>query len=228
MENNHLPDVSVFLASSAHDMKNSLNILSGMTERMLGELSPESFAGYKDLSCMLYEIKRVNQGIIQLLALYKIDQHLYPFDPQQVLLTDFLDELTAQNAPLLASQTIELVSECPSNLLWHFDRDLIGGVVSQALNNAMRYSHGHIRLVISSTDQHLEIRVEDDGTGYPDDMLKEAPNQLGIDFNTGSTGLGLYFARIVAQMHKNQGRTGSLRLENGGAWGGGCFVLQLP
>jgi hypothetical protein len=29
-------------------------------------------------------------------------------------------------------------------------------------------------------------------------------------------------------MHKHRGQGGSLRLENGGAWGGGCFILRLP
>ncbi len=29
-------------------------------------------------------------------------------------------------------------------------------------------------------------------------------------------------------MHKHRERRGSLRLENGGAFGGGCFVLSLP
>ena len=41
-------------------------------------------------------------------------------------------------------------------------------------------------------------------------------------------GLGLYFALQVAQLHRNRGQHGSIRLENGGEYGGGCFVLLLP
>jgi hypothetical protein len=29
-------------------------------------------------------------------------------------------------------------------------------------------------------------------------------------------------------MHKNAGKQGALAIENGGAYGGGCFVLTLP
>jgi hypothetical protein len=50
----------------------------------------------------------------------------------------------------------------------------------------------------------------------------------GVNFMTNSTGLGLYFSSEVARMHKHRGRHGALRLENGGAFGGGCFVLTLP
>lgn len=60
-------------------------------------------------------------------------------------------------------------------------------------------------------------------------MLEEGIKvNRGVSFNTGSTGLGLYFSSIVAKMHKNQGRTGDILLENGGKFGGGCFVLRLP
>jgi two-component system sensor histidine kinase SenX3 len=50
----------------------------------------------------------------------------------------------------------------------------------------------------------------------------------GVNFMTNSTGLGLYFSSEVAKMHKHRQRSGALRLENGGAYGGGCFVLTLP
>lgn len=229
MQDEQLPDVAIFLASSAHDMKNSLNMLSGRVERFLAELSPATFAGYQDLSYMLYEIKRINHDLIQLLALYKIGEQLYPFDPKPILLTDFIDDLVAQNAPLLSSLNIELNSDCPSDLIWHFDEDLIGGIISHALNNATHYTQKHIQITVSCDALHLKIRVEDDGPGFPAAMLLEtATTPSRIDFNSGSTGLGLYFARTVAAMHKNQGRHGTLSLENGGALGGGCFILQLP
>jgi hypothetical protein len=50
----------------------------------------------------------------------------------------------------------------------------------------------------------------------------------GVNFLTNSAGLGLYFSSEVAKMHRHRGRQGMLRLENGGAYGGGCFVLRLP
>jgi two-component system sensor histidine kinase SenX3 len=51
---------------------------------------------------------------------------------------------------------------------------------------------------------------------------------VGVNFRTNSTGLGLYFSSEVAKMHQHRERSGSLRLENGGAYGGACFVLSLP
>jgi nitrogen-specific signal transduction histidine kinase len=75
----------------------------------------------------------------------------------------------------------------------------------------------------------LEIRVEDNGKGYPESLLLEnITENKGVSFSTGSTGLGFYFSSKVAGMHKNAGKQGSLSIENGGAYNGGCFVLALP
>jgi signal transduction histidine kinase len=79
-------------------------------------------------------------------------------------------------------------------------------------------------------DGMLQLRVEDNGTGYPEFMLHSdsvAANK-GVNFFTGSTGLGFYFSSQVAHMHQNNGRMGSLTIENGGTYGGGCFVVSLP
>ncbi|HEX8788318.1 MAG TPA: ATP-binding protein, partial [Telluria sp.] len=90
-----------------------------------------------------------------------------------------------------------------------------------------------VRLAIHETDGWLELRVEDNGPGYSPALLKAgeiaARDTLGgVNFLTNSAGLGLYFSGEVAKMHRHRGRQGSVRLENGGRYGGGCFVLRLP
>jgi hypothetical protein len=65
------------------------------------------------------------------------------------------------------------------------------------------------------------ITVEDDGPGFPDFLLAQGNSaQCGISFETGSTGLGLYFAGVVARLHKtgndDNPHCGSIHLNNGG------------
>jgi signal transduction histidine kinase len=134
---------------------------------------------------------------------------------------------------LLDAKGIALEVELERDLIWHLDEDLIVGVVSHAVNNAAHYTRDRIRLSLRQAGELLEIRVEDNGEGYPQALLAAGAAGLtgaasGIDFRTNSAGLGLYFSREVARMHRHRGRAGSVRLENGGAFGGGCFVLSLP
>ncbi|TCS74010.1 histidine kinase/DNA gyrase B/HSP90-like ATPase [Sulfuritortus calidifontis] len=210
-------------------MKNSLNILVGFMEENLNKPEVREHPLGKQMAPMLYEVKRLNGNLIQLLTLYKVDQKFYPFDLAENSLEEFLVEIGQQSATLLSTHNAELAIDVDSALYWYFDRDLVTGVVSHALNNASRYSRGKLHLSAAEADGGLEIRVEDNGSGYPQAMIEagHAANR-GVSFGDGSTGLGLYFSALVAQMHKNRGQAGRIRLENGGRLGGGCFVLWLP
>ncbi len=222
-------DMATFLASSAHDMKNSISLLIRGLEGILGTVDATSFAAYDDLAQMTYEAKRVNSNLIQLLTLYKIGQDIYPFDPQPVALGDFIDIIAAQSGELLKSQGVALEHACEPDLYWDFDEDLVTGIIGNAFNNAIHYTRDRVRLSAARVDGQLELRIEDNGGGYPRHMLDECADCMrGVDFAAGSTGLGLYFSAIVARMHRQRERCGEIRLENGGALGGGCFILRLP
>ncbi|MFZ5582806.1 MAG: sensor histidine kinase [Pseudomonadota bacterium] len=222
------PDLSVFLASSVHDMKNSISILIGSMEKLLADSDP-SRPEFGEMTHMMYETKRINGNLIQLLALYKLGNHLYPFSPEDWVLEDFVAETVSQHLPLLRFRGLEFEAVVESDLVWPFDADLVGGIIGHALNNAIHYTKGKVRLVVRETEEGLEMRVEDDGRGYPQKMLDDGVAAMnGVDFQGGSTGLGLYFSAMAARLHRNKGRHGAICLENGGAWGGGCFVLTLP
>jgi two-component system sensor histidine kinase SenX3 len=227
-------ELFLFLASTAHDMKNSISVLSGTLETLLAGASPQTETAYPQMSHMLYQTKRLNDNLIQLLALYKqVGKPGYPFDIRPLEMGDLMEQAVAAARVLLVSKGITLVTDFDPALIWHFDEDLIIGVIGHAINNAVNYTRDTIRISVAVVDDCLQIRVEDNGTGYPAAMLEAGlsamqGNRAGVNFLTNSTGLGLYFSSEVAKMHKHRERSGSLRLENGGAYGGGCFVLSLP
>jgi len=68
-----------------------------------------------------------------------------------------------------------------------------------------------------------------DGKGYPDSMQHTGTlNFKSLDFKSGSTSLGLFFASSVARLHSEGKRSGSIKLHNGGSLGGGVFEIWLP
>jgi signal transduction histidine kinase len=231
-------ELTLFLAATAHDMKNSISVLSGTLERLLVDASPQTESAYPQMAHMLYQTKRLNDNLMQLLALYKqVGTPEYPFDVQPLEVGQLVEQVAALEGVLLKSRGIRLEVDCDPALVWHFDEDLILGVLSHAINNAIHYTCDVVRLAIRETDGWLELRVEDNGPGYPPALLKAGEIATrgvagGINFLTNSAGLGLYFSGEVAKMHVHRGRRGYVRLENGGRDGskysGGCFVLRLP
>jgi signal transduction histidine kinase len=229
------PEMSLFLASTAHDMKNSISVLSGTLERLLVDASPQTESAYPQMAHMLYQTKRLNDNLMQLLALYKqVGTPAYPFDVQPLELGQLVDQVVALERVLLKSRGLKLELDYDPECVWHFDEDLIVGVLSHAINNAIHYTCDTVRLAIRVTDDNwLELRVEDNGPGYPPALLKAGAiatrdTAVGMNFLTNSAGLGLYFSSEVARMHHHRERRGTLRLENGGRYGGGCFILNLP
>ncbi|UMR32449.1 HAMP domain-containing histidine kinase [Massilia sp. MB5] len=229
------PELFLFLASTVHDMKNSISVLSGTLENLLAS-APGAPAvadtSYPQMAHMLYQTRRLNDKLIQLLALYKeVGKPSYPYDPNAVRIEELVQQLAAQQRILLNSKSIRFDAEYVPDLIWTFDEDLVIGVLLHAINNAIRYTTDRIRLSIAAQDGWLELRVEDNGIGFPPAMLQAGAALNGgapVDFASNSTGLGLYFSSEVAKMHRHRGRAGSVHLENGGRLGGGVFILRLP
>jgi len=221
---------SDFIASSTHDMKNSLSIQIGFLEELLNENRDKLAASTLDqLGHTIYEAKRMNTNLIQILSMYKLGKSIYPIDIAEQSVNEVLEEMVLQNQSIMEFKGISVSVDCPEDCFWYFDRDLVSGILVNALNNAYNYTMDKIHIVAKLQDKMLEIRVEDNGQGYPASLLQgNIADNKGVSFSTGSTGLGFYFSSLVAGMHKNGSKQGCLAIENGGTYGGGCFVVTLP
>jgi K+-sensing histidine kinase KdpD len=219
------------IASSIHDMKNSVNIQVNALEKMAIDAQARSdLEAFKSLVGVIAQSHRMNANLIQLLSLYKFGKAIYPLDITEQSVSDVINETLMQTRSMLDLTGISMDVHCDSNCYWYFDRDLITGVLLNAVNNAFNYTQDKIRIAACITDGFLSLRVEDNGCGYPDNMLRreELTVNQSVNFLSGSTGLGFYFSSQVAKLHKNNGQCGALTIENGGAYGGGCFVVKLP
>ena len=77
------------------------------------------------------------------------------------------------------------------------------------IENAARYAKNTIKITEIDTSEHIEIIIEDDGIGIPDDRKKEALRPfVRLDdarrADTGGTGLGLSIAQTAIENHGGQ------------------------
>lgn len=222
-------DFSTMLASSIHDMKNSLGMLLGTLEKIMQQCGPNVCASYSNFFQLQYEGKRVNDHLIQLLALYRIDNSQYLVNISEIYVNDFLEESLLAHQDMLTYRKIHIDVSCPDDLRWFFDRELISGAMTNVINNLYKYTRDKVQITAEEKDSYLVIRIEDNGPGYPDKMLSsDNKTQQDLSFSSGNTGLGLYFATLAAKMHKNKGKVGYISTSNDGIDGGGCFSVFLP
>jgi K+-sensing histidine kinase KdpD len=229
MSKEQAPDFSMIIASAVHDMKNSLSMLLHSVDQMCDEL-PEEWKKKTNTTTVKYEAERVNSYLVQLLGLYRYQNKMLSIHIDEHFVQDLLDEKLAHYQPVLSDKNVQLLISCEESLVWYFDREIILGILNNALNNASRYTNSVIELTAEIKGDYLIIEVHDDGNGYPEDLLNATPGEIinNINFQTGSTSLGIYFAESVAKLHKQNDRQGFIKLSNGGKHGGGVFSIHLP
>jgi len=110
------------------------------------------------------------------------------------------------------------------------DAEDLRTVVTNLLNNAVKYSGQDVRVVVSAatpTPGTVWIRVQDQGVGIPKKQLKRIFNRFyrvqmrGVKV-TG-TGLGLYIVRSIARAHG-----GRVFAHSEGEGHGATFTVELP
>lgn len=224
-----LIDFSTVLASAVHDMKNSLCLLLQTIEDLNDEVSPDNQNALEHLASAHYEASRLNTGLVQLLSLYRAEIENLPLNVDECYLEDLIEELIFSNESYINHKQMELEVEQEDNLVWYLDGDLVNLLLNDVLINAMRYSKKKILLKTFELNGYLHFQVEDDGPGYPSSMLQATTISMqNFDISQGRTGLGLFFARLIAEAHTQGERKGSISLSNGGSLGGSVFTLKLP
>lgn len=222
-------DFAAVLASSVHDLKNSVGMLLNALSDVAADLPPGQGELRDRFNQLQYETMRVSGDLIQLLAVYKIDHGRYALNLAHHDVADFLDESLLQYDPLLQRRGISMRVECPQGLRWFFDSHLVAGVINNVIHNASRYTRDMLLVRAGAAAAGLSLEIEDNGPGYPQAMLTGPQGAAsGVDFTGGSTGLGLYFATLAAEQHHNRGRRGYISIANDGTLGGGRFTLHLP
>ena len=219
---------NTIMASSVHDMKNSLSIILDTAET-LGHDDGLSKAQHQSLDLLHMEGERLNNTFLQLLALYRIENKQYSLNIDSHNVYDCLEEVMFENETQLAHHNIEIKIDCQPELEWFFDRALTLGIINTIINNALRHANSKIILSANDDNQELNISIVDDGPGYPDKLLNsDKAEQSELDFNSGNTGLGLHFAKVVAEMHIKGEQHGRIELSNDGINNGGKFSIYLP
>lgn len=214
------------LTSSVHDIKNSLKALRGLHAQLEHIYQDEKHDEFKRLE---FEANRMNNTLMQLLILYKVDVSQFSLTIDEHSAADILEDIVNQHSTLLSLGNIQLTTECPTDLFCYCDSTMISYALCTLVNNAQRYCQSKVQLSVTQKDEYVVFCIEDDGEGYPENLMTSDCKRLPqLDLNTGNTGLGLFFAETIAQLHVQGDKRGFIVTDNGSQFGGARFKLYLP
>ncbi|MEL6910970.1 MAG: histidine kinase [Cyanobacteria bacterium J06629_2] len=206
------------LAMLAHDLRTPLTAASMAVETIeLSEknenLSPAKLVGLKR---KLFRQARNQFNIMdsmigELLQNSQSDSNRLAVKPKPLDLGSLFQELANQFDVKLKQKSMKFVQDAPQDLpLVHADRELIRQLISNLLDNAIKYTpeKGQISLsVLHRTNQKVEVSICDTGPGIPPaqrEQIFEDSFRLRRDLAEKGYGLGLATCRQIVSAHYGQ------------------------
>jgi two-component system, OmpR family, phosphate regulon sensor histidine kinase PhoR len=200
-----------FVANVSHELKTPLTSISGYAETLLGE-TPDSETTRRFLSTILSNARRMHRLVDNLLDLAKIEAGHWQPEREPVDLASVAREtwtgLRDRDAALSIQFDIDVAGDATMVLA---DADAIGQVLTNLLDNALRYTPPGGRIVCRSRRDNggIAISVSDNGAGIVPEHLPRIFERFyrsdpSRSRDEGGTGLGLAIVKHLVEAHGGQ------------------------
>lgn len=219
---------SEFLANMSHELRTPMHAILSYADigiEKVGRVSVEKAATYFE------RVRSSGQRLLVLLNglldLSKLESGTVELQLCEAQLGPSIQQLLDSYRPLMDKKRLSLHVDAPGVVL-RADHDKLSQVLHNLLGNAIKFSPdgGAIRLRVVPLDGEVEVRVEDEGPGVPDDELESVFDKFVQSSTTktgaGGTGLGLAICRDIIRLHG-----GRIWAEHGSPCGA-AFCFRLP
>ncbi|MBF6612418.1 MAG: hypothetical protein IVW55_04750 [Chloroflexi bacterium] len=197
-----------FIALASHELRTPVTSIKGFAQ--LAQRTADA-AGDKRLAHALTNIEqqsdRLARLVNELLDVSRVQNGSLPFHPRRFELCEVVENVTGSIELITPGFTFNL-DITPSHLFVNADRHRIEEVVTNLLDNAVKYSNGSHTVKISaaaSGDEAL-VAVHDEGMGIPAGQHAMVFERFYRATNAGANarsgfGLGLFIAREIINRH---------------------------
>ncbi|MBD3256017.1 MAG: PAS domain S-box protein [Candidatus Lokiarchaeota archaeon] len=225
---------SELLRRTSHELKTPLISIKGFSELLL---TLHSDRLDDDTILIVKEIKqgceRLELLIHDILTASSLESGREKFDPQADDL-GFLIKFCAQELKMIFKmRKQEIRLDLEENLITHFEKEKIYDVLNNLLTNASKFSPSHSQIYVKSEkkDDMIVTLIEDEGIGFLPSEKEKIFKQFGKierygkGWNIASegTGLGLYIAKKIVELHN-----GKIWMDSNGRNQGSTFYFSLP
>lgn len=157
-----------FLMSITHDLRTPLTSIQGYAEALVdGAIDDPKRAG----EIIGAESLRLQRLVADLLDLSRLEARTFKLDLTPADVGPAVGATVEAFAPKAQARNIELLSNCAPGHLARVDPQRLAQVVSNLLDNALRFAHRRLSVFVARQDGWIVIGVSDDGPGIaPEDL----------------------------------------------------------
>lgn len=196
----------------AHDLRNPLHNILGLSELLLENAKAEHhLESIKFLDLIITSAHNTNTLLENLLNWARSETNQISFNPKKIRFSSLISEILELEDTQAKSKKISLELAPVNGLEVFADVNMLKTVLRNLISNAIKYTHpgGQIRILVTPTNDHIEITISDNGIGIKqerlDGLFEIAQNSTtkGTANEIGS-GLGLVLCKEFVEKH--QGR----------------------
>lgn len=195
------------LANVSHELRTPLTSIRGFIQAILdGVVAPSDQRRYLKLSYQ--EAGRLAKLTGDLLDLAKLQTGNLQLHKTQINLRDWLEEICDSFALACEQKNILLKKDFSQNLYMQVDADRFAQVIINLLHNALKFTSpgGSISLVTRQQEKKVILQITDTGIGMAEEELSSIFDHFykvdkSRDANQGGSGIGLYVAKQIVQLH---------------------------
>ena len=218
-----------FVSLVSHELRAPMASVVGSAQTLRQrwrELNPDQRESF--LALISSETERLAALVADVLDTSRIDAGTFTYRFADIDLGALVRDSVAGLS--LTQEEVSVVADVHSGLpSVRGDRDRLQQVLTNLLDNAVRFSPAgeEVRVSAFQQDSRVRIEVSDRGPGVPPDQQRLIFEKFGRGKTTSSpgtpgTGLGLYIARSIVEAH------GGVLEVSSGPDAGATFTLSLP
>jgi len=219
-----------FLNLASHELRSPLGVINGYLSMLeQGSLGQLKDSGQRAVEVLKAKTLELNVLVAQMLDAARLEDGRLALKRDRLDLRELAGQAMRTVEPLAGPDHTLTLETPPIDVLVFGDADRITTIVSNLLENAIKYSPGggKIRCVVSAADHVATLKVVDTGIGIAREDLPRLFNRFErIQHREAShvsgTGLGLYLSRELARQHG-----GDILVESQ-LQSGSTFTLSLP
>ncbi len=186
----------MFLHNVSHELKTPLTVIQGFAEGMQQGVFSDS---KKTTSILISETERITKILDNILALARIENFDSHYPVEDIDICKYLiSNLEFLNGFATKQNKIITANIPDEELVVNANKELLNQSVNNLITNALRHASSVVTLSVLSHENHVIIKVKDDGTGINEKDLPHIFERFYKGKN-GNNGLGLSIAKAAAE-----------------------------
>lgn len=217
-----------FINMAAHELRTPIQPILGLTDVLLDQASDphqshllevimRNARRLQRLSCDILDVSKIESSSLKL-SKTPIELN----EVIQTVITDFENGSKSER-----NKNVKIFFQPKDSIVVYVDRDRIFQVLSNLLNNALKFTkHGTVRININLDDNErnkvVNVTIQDTGIGITQDLKPYLFSKF-VTSSYNGTGLGLFISKGIIEAHG-----GRIWAENNSNGIGASFSFSLP